>query len=272
MTVTKKPTKKSPQDTTFTFKLSLKKEQIKDEYQKYLKKMRSEIQTKGFRKGHSPVDVIEQNISLPEVLSEIASHLISHLYTDKVKDLKLQPIIQPKIKILNPPLELNKDWQVEVIGCEKPVITLNPNYQKEIKKLNSKKTDKDNNNKHLDQIITTLLKNIQVTLPQILIETDVSAHFNSLFDQLEKNKTTFEEYLKSKKQTQQEYQQSIEDQITKEWSLNLAIDQIAADEKIIVTPDQVSAVSQNNPQFKQNLNLIYFLILQQKVIKFLQDL
>ncbi len=272
MTVTKKPTKKSSKDSTFTFKLSLKSDQIKDEYQKYLKKMRAEIQTKGFRKGHSPVDVVEQNISQPEVLSEIASHLISHLYTDKIKDLKLQPIIQPKIKIINPPLELDKDWQVEVIGCQKPVITLNPNYKKEIKKLNSKKTEKDDNNKHLDLVITTLLKHIKVTLPPILIETDVAAHFNSLFDQLEKNKTTFDEYIKSKEQTPQEYQQAIESQITKEWSLNLAIDQIAADEKIVVTPDQVSSVSQGNPQFKQNLNLIYFLLLQQKVVKFLQDL
>lgn len=272
MTVTQKTTKKSPQDSTFTFKLSLKSDQIKDEYQKYLKKMSSEIQTKGFRKGRSPVDMVEQNISLPDVLSEIASHLISHQYSDKVKELKLQPIIQPKIKITNPPLELDKDWQIEVTGCQKPVITLNPNYQKEIKKLNSKKTEKDDNNKHLDQIITTLLKHIKVTLPPILVETDVAAHFNSLFAELEKNKTTLDQYLKGKKQTPEEYQQAIESQITKEWSLNLAIDQIANDEKIIVTPDQVSAISQNNPQFNQNLNLIYFLILQQKVIKFLQDL
>jgi FKBP-type peptidyl-prolyl cis-trans isomerase (trigger factor) len=272
MTDTKKTTKKTPKDSTFTFKLSLKSDQIKDEYQKYLKKMSSEVQTKGFRKGRSPVDLVEQNISLPDVLSEIASHLISHQYSDKIKDLKLQPIIQPKIKLINPPLELDKDWQVEVIGCEKPVVTLSPNYKKEIKKLNSKKPEKDDNNKHLDQIITTLLKHIKVTLPPILIETDTSAHFNSLFAELEKNKTSLDQYLKSKKQTPEEYQKTIESQITKEWSLNLAIDQIAADEKITVTPDQVSAVSQNNPQFKENLNMVYFLILQQKVIKFLQDL
>jgi len=117
-----------------------------------------------------------------------------------------------------------------------------------------------------------LLKHTQVTLPSILIDADVSNRMSQLIDQTQQAGITVSQYLKNKNQTLEGYKKILSDQISKEWTLNLVIDQIAKDQKIEITPDETKAIIEKSPQLSDNPNLVYYLIQQQKVIDYLKNL
>jgi len=263
---------------TFILRIVLTKEEIDKEYQSTLKSVQSNFETKGFRKGKAPLDLVEQQISKPKIIEDVASHLISHAYDQKVKENALKPIIQPQIKITNPPISLDKDWEIEIIGCELPEITIDPKYQTDIVEINSKnqpsKTDGNHDHKHdnLDEILDVLTKHCQVDLPQILIDSDIENKMSQLIDQVAQAGITVAQYLKTKNQTLDQYKAAITEQITKEWIINLAIDKISKDQKIEVTKEEVESLLKQNPKMVQNPNFVYYLITQQKVFEYLQHL
>jgi FKBP-type peptidyl-prolyl cis-trans isomerase (trigger factor) len=255
-------------DKTFIITLNLTQDQIKSEYQQVLKSVQSDFETKGFRKGKVPLEIVKEQVSEDEILKEVASHLISDAYTAFIKDKNLHPIIQPQIKILNAPISLDKDWQVEITSCELPPLVLDPKYQDEVKKINKLPPSETT----IDQIFNELLKLTSVTLPPILVESDINNRLSQLIDQTQQAGITINQYLKNKNQTLDSYKKSLSDQITKEWTLNLIIDQIAKDQKIEVDPKDAEMLIQKSPQLKDNSNLVYYLIQQQKVVDYLKKL
>jgi FKBP-type peptidyl-prolyl cis-trans isomerase (trigger factor) len=265
---TNQPELKQLPDKTFIIKLNLTQQQIQSEYQKVLVSVQSEFETKGFRKGKVPLDIVKEQISEERIIEEVASHLISDAYSKFIKENKLQPVIQPQIKITNAPFSLDKDWQVEITSCELPPITLDQKYQDEVKKINQK----PKNDATIDEIMDQLLKHTQVTLPSILVDADVSNRMSQLIDQTQQAGITVSQYLKNKNQTLEGYKKILSDQISKEWTLNLVIDQIAKDQKIEITPDETKAIIEKSPQLSDNPNLVYYLIQQQKVIDYLKNL
>lgn len=277
MKTNKKDLEKHP-DKTFIFNVILSKDDIKKEYDLTLKSVQSNFETKGFRKGKAPLDLVEQQISTAKIIEEVASKLISQKYDQKIKENNLKPIIQPQIKILNPPISLEKDWEIEIIGCELPEIKIDPKYKTEIIKINSKnsenkKTDEhDHNHDKLDQIIEALTKHCQVDLPKILIDSDVENRMSQLIDQTAQAGITVTQYLKTKNQTLDQYKTLITEQIAKEWLLNLAIDKISKDQKIEVSKEDIENLVKQNPQMAQKPNFVYYLITQQKVFEYLQHL
>ena len=63
-----------------------------------------------------------------------------------------------------------------------------------------------------------------------------------------------------------------ETQIKKDWTLNLAINQIAIDNKINVEKEDTEKLFEKNPELKQDPNLVIFLLTQQKVLEHLKKL
>jgi len=265
---TNQPKLKQLPDKTFTIDLILTQDQIKSEHQKVLTSVQADFETKGFRKGKVPLEIVKDQVSEEKIIEEVASHLISDAYSKFIKDNKLKPVIQPQIKVKNAPIGLDKDWQIEITSCELPPITLDPKYTAEVAKINKKpKTDAA-----LDEIFDQLLKHTQVTLPSILVESDISNKMSQLIDQTEQAGITVSQYLKGKNQTLEVYKKTLADQITKEWTLNLIIDQIAKDQKINISPADAKALIEKTPQLADNPNLVYYLVQQQKVIDYLKNL
>ena len=255
----------------FTLQLEIKVDDIKNEYQEHLKHFQANFETKGFRKGKAPLDVVEQNISPEKLFEEVASHLISHAYSDKIKEHNLRPIIQPQIKFISQNVDFDHDWQVEITSCELPEIKLDKKYLDEVKKANTDKSLTDENKK-IDQILDILVKNSQVELPEILLESDIQNQLTQLVDQARQASITVNDYLKNKDLTLEQYKDNLKNQITKEWTINLAISQIAKDNKIEVSQKEVSDITASNPNLNQNLNFVYYLLTQQKVFDFLKKL
>lgn len=262
---------KKQNNKVFTLNVEIKVADIKAEYQEHLKQFQANFESKGFRKGKAPIEVVEQNINPEKLFEEVASHLISHAYGHKIEELGLKPIIQPQVKFINKDVDFDHDWQLEITSCELPEIKLNEKYVAEIKKINSDKTITDENKK-FENIIDTLVKNGQVDLPEILVESDVQNQLSQLIDQARQAGISVADYLKNKGITLEQYKENLKTQITKEWTLNLAISQIAKEQKIEVTEEEVKAISATNPSLSQNINFIYYLLTQQKVFDFLKKI
>lgn len=262
---------KKQDNKVFTLNLEIKVADIKAEYQEHLKKFQAEYETKGFRKGKAPLEVVEQNINPEKLFEEVASHLISHAYGHKIEENSLKPIIQPQVKFINKDVDFDHDWQIEITSCELPEIKLNEKYLTEVKKINIDKELTDENKK-IEKIIDALVKNGQVDLPEILIESDIQNQLSQLIDQSRQAGISVADYLKNKGLTLEQYKENLGKQIAKEWTLNLAISQIAKEQKIEVTKEEVAAIANSNPSLNQNTNFIYYLLTQQKVFDFLKKL
>lgn len=262
---------KKQANKVFTLNFEIKIADIKAEYQEHLKQFQSNYETKGFRKGKAPLDVVEQSINPEKLFEEVASHLISHAYGHKIEEHGLKPIIQPQVKFINKDVDFDHDWQIEVTSCELPEIKLNDKYLAEIKKINSDKEITDENQK-IEKIIDTLVKNGKVELPDILIESDTQNQLSQLIDQSRQAGISVADYLKNKGLTLEQYKENLKTQLTKEWTLNLSITQIAKEQKIEVTEKEVNDIAGTNPSLGQNVNFIYYLLTQQKVFDFLKKL
>ncbi|MEI8067792.1 MAG: trigger factor [Candidatus Shapirobacteria bacterium] len=265
-----KTNKKETKNKTFIINVTIKKEDILKEYQNSLKSVQSELSTKGFRKGKTPMNVVEQQISKEHIIEEVASNLISKAYSDKVKELGLKPIIQPQVNFKNSPPSFEKDWEIELTGCELPEIELNEKFESEIKKINASKDLEEN--KKIDQTIDVLVKNSKVEFPAILIESDIQHHLSQLIDQANQAGTTIDQYLKDKKQTIEQYKETLKTQIEREWTINLAISKIAENQKIQVTEQEIKDLISHNPNLASNINFVNYLLIQQKVFEYLKTL
>ena len=254
---------------TFILNLEIPVSDIQKEYQEHLKSFQANFETKGFRKGKAPLEVVESNISPEKMFEEVASHLISHVYGHAIDEHQLKPIIQPQVKFKNEKPDFEHDWQIEITSCELPEIELKDKYLEEIKKINTDKTITDENQR-MDQIVKALVKNTKLDLPEILIESDLQSHLSGLIEQTTQAGITVQQYLESQKQTLENYQDNLKKRIIEEWTINLAISKIAKDNKIEVSEEEVKDIVTKNPNLGSNINMVYYLLTQQKVFDFLK--
>lgn len=261
---------KQLKDKSFSLELTLAAEDIKKEYQHVLTEIQASFEKKGFRKGKAPLDVVEQNISPQEVIEEVLNHLLPKAYKEIIDEHKLKPIIEPTIKIKTEKLSLDSDWVLELESAELPPVKINPELFNEIKPLNQ---DPKNDQKiKTDKIIALILKHTEIDLPPVLLNNDVNRRLSDLVEHLQSAKLSVDDYLKSKNITLAKYREELEIQIKKDWALNLAINQIAIDKEIKVEQKEVEDIFTKNPQLKNDPNLIYFLLTQQKVLDYLQSI
>ena len=255
------------EDKTFIFHLTIPLADINLEYHHVFNHLQQDFTTKGFRKGKAPADLVKSQISDEKIIDEILSLILNRLYRQKTGEYKLKPIIQPQIKIVNQPLTLDKDWQVEITACEKPDIDLDPKHIAAISQLNQSKP-KD----HTKELINTLLKFTTIKLPPILINSDLNNRLSQLVDQTTQAGITVSQYLKSKNLTLEQYQQDQANLIASEWTINLLIDQIASAQKIEIKAEELDAYLKTHPELANQRHLVYFVLLQDKVFAYLKSL
>jgi FKBP-type peptidyl-prolyl cis-trans isomerase (trigger factor) len=95
---------------------------------------------------------------------------------------------------------------------------------------------------------------------------------SQLVDQVQQAGLTVNQYLKTKNLTLEQYQENLKKQVKNEWITNLAIDSIARDQKLTVSEEEVKTLVAKNQQLASNLNLVYYLLTQQKVFDYLKKL
>lgn len=80
-------------------KVTPSKEAIQKFYDKAVKEISQNIKVNGFRKGHMPASVVEQQVGKTTVQAHAFDLGLSEMYTAAVKQEKIEPISMPKIEI-----------------------------------------------------------------------------------------------------------------------------------------------------------------------------
>lgn len=263
-------------------------EEIEKEYQKALEELQKEATLPGFRKGKAPKAQVEKSIGKEKIYQEVIEQLIPRLYQEALTSQKINPIISPKVELIA--AQEGKDWEIKFTTAEKPTVSLG-NYQEEIKKINTKEKiwtpeseekknpeekEKEEREK-LDQIIETILKASQVTLPAILLENDVNQKLAGLIEKTEKLGLTLEQYLASLGKTAAEIRREYEEESRRNWQLELVLAKIADEEKITVSDEEINQFIAKTPQsdqkaLEQQRYLIAAMLRQQKTLNFLKNL
>lgn len=256
-------------DKSFVIKLTLTQSEITAANSKVITKAQSTMDIKGFRPGKAPLDLVKERLNQSLVIEETLTQLLNDKYSHIIEEKHLHPIIQPQIKVMNPPLTFDKDWDVEITGSELPEIKLADKYVDEVKKINK---SAKNDNDRLTQTLEVLVKNSTVDLPQILIDADVQNKLSQLVNQTQSAGLTVEAYLKSNNTTLEKYRTELEKQVKNEWITNLAIDAVFRENKLSLNQKEIDTVVAQNKELAKNLNLVYYLLTQQKVFTFLKTL
>lgn len=270
MTTNTQPLTKNS-DKSFTLALTIKKEDISHAYNHALEHLSQEVEINGFRKGKAPLDMVKQHISEEKLMEETAQVVISQAYQTKIEENQLRPIIQPKIKILNPPVSLDKDWDLEIVSCELPEIKIDDTFRVEITESNTKSKDQKKEER-VNQILEILLKKSQTVLPAILVDSEIEYKLSKLVDQADQAGITIQTFFKNQNTNLEDYKSKLKNQITKEWTLNLAIDHIAKDNHIEVTQEEVADEMKKYPDAKADPGFISFILLQNKTLEYLLNL
>jgi FKBP-type peptidyl-prolyl cis-trans isomerase (trigger factor) len=234
-------------DGTLELTITVPKKRVTEAYQKALARLAKETELKGFRKGKAPLKKVEEKLGKTKIYEEVLKTLIPEVYVEAVKEQKIKPIINPQINVIS--LDENKDWQIKATTCELPEVKLGP-YQATVKKeLASEKIwvpGKDQEEKpaeqesaRLSKIFQTLLKNISLQLPELLVQEEINRMLSRLVDQTGRLGLTVEQYLasigKTSDQIRQEYRQQAEEAL----KLELILSAIADEEKIEISDTEV---------------------------------
>lgn len=254
-------------DKTITFQLIISSSQVKKEYKTVLAKVAKNIEIKGFRKGKAPFDVVEKQISLSKVYEDIVQNLLPKIYSDLLTKHKIKPIIKPQIVLKNPPLTLDKDWHFEAKTCQTPNITIR-SYLTDLKKINKKKHQNPKN--YNQEILKLLSSKTKITVPQILIDTQIKERMTQLIDSASQTGLTIEQYLEAKKTNIKDYQQNLQKNLIDEWKINLSLEKIANRNKIKISPEDIKKAIPDKNTSQQQTQFIYYILKQQKTIDHLK--
>ena len=234
-------------------KITIPQEIIAKAYQKALQKMSESAKIKGFRPGKAPTAMAEKALGKEKIYQEMAKTLLTDVYLEAIKTHKIIPIVNPKLDLVS--AEEGKDWQVTAVTAEIPEIILG-DYKEKIKKElaaekiwvpgkdKTEEKKEESIEKKLQKTLQTLIRDIKMKIPQILIEQEAARMLSQLIDQTTKLGLTVEQYLtsvgKNTDQLRAEYEKQAEESI----KLELILSEIANQENIKIEDEEIEKMIQ----------------------------
>lgn len=201
----------------------------------------------GFRKGKAPLDKVAAKVSQSALIEHSLSHLLPNALGEAMTEHKLKLAIYPKFELIS--AENGKDWQIRGITCELPEATLG-DYKKVIQGENraasivvpgKDKPEEMTREKKEQLVIKTLLENVKITIPKILIEEEVNGRLSNLLARIEKLGLALESYLASVGKNVEGLRAEYETQAKEAITLDLTLSKIGEEEGLKVDPKEVDA-------------------------------
>jgi trigger factor len=279
---------------TFSILAVVPWQKIEETKKKVLAKAGEEMEIKGFRKGKAPENLIAEAVSPEKLLQSILEAIIPEIYSQAIAELNLKPVVSPKIELVS--ARENEDWQIKFTSCEEPEINLG-DYKEKLKRQKAKDSiwtpgkgditnDKsktatlkpEEREEKLDKIIQYLLENIKPEIGDLLLETEVNHKLAELVGQTQSLGLTVDQYLASTGKTVEMIKEEYKNQAERVLSLQLILNAIAEEEKIVVTQEEIEKTidSLKDEKEKQALEsqkyLVASIIRQQKTLDFLANL
>ena len=247
----------------------------------------SKITVKGFRQGKAPKKVAEQYLSSEKVSNHILNHLLSEIVNKSIIDLRFNLLGRPVLESLD--TQKDDGWVIKLDFPLMPVVDVK-DYKKYAKtkpaKTTTKKTvkkeeqeksakpetAKDKENEKISQIYQSLLKNIEIDIPQSVIDEEVNYSLERLASQAQSLNLSLESYLKAVNRTMDQIKEEYQKGALESLKLDLILTEIAKKEGIGATDEEISKFASvaNLPE-NQKVRL-RTLIERRKTIEFLTSL
>jgi len=270
---------------TVEFTLTIPWASVTKAKEEALGELSQSLEIKGFRKGKAPKALVEKHINPEKLTQELLNHLLPRAYAQAVNDSGVKPIILPTIKIVE--TGNNQDWVFTATTCEAPTVKLD-SYQQKLKNHlsssgiwvpGSSKTAPQKKDEKIQTVIDWLVKNIEVELSGILISEEINHLLTKLLDQLQKLGLTVEQYLSSKKMTQDQLKEEYKTIAIDNLKLEFILAAVASQEKTFPTKDEVDKLIgsaepslSENLKDKANLKTIHAALTRSKTLDFLAQL
>src|SRR3989338_79902 len=278
-------TVKSLPKSTVELTVTIPWDEVKATYETIFAAVASDTELPGFRKGKAPIDLVKEKIDQKKVYEEVIKEIVHKSYAEALKTNSINPISSPQVTIKS--AKENEPWEFTAICAIKPVVKLK-NYKEKIAELKKGKVKiykpgdppaKEGDNKpSLYELLGALVSETETEVPDILVQDEVNRMLTNLLDQTKKLGLTVEQYLMAKNTTTDKLKGEYTTQAEKNLMLEFALLQVAEEQKIIVTPEDIEAViakvekPEDREAMKKDTYYLAHLIRQQKVIDYLNSL
>lgn len=240
-------------DGTVQVTVSIPYSIVQSKKEEALKHLIENLEVPGFRKGKAPTDVASKHIDTKKLYEHTLQYLLPEIYEQAIKEYSLKPIINPKFELVS--ADEGKDWNIRVITSELPEVNLG-DYKKTVKeagktesiwvpgKDSSAGQDKKKTQEEKEQlVIKTLLENIQLNVPKLLVEDEVNHKLSQLLDQVQKLGLTIDQYLSSTGKNIEQVRNGYQHQAQDTLKLLLILNKIADEEKIEVEDKEIENIA-----------------------------
>ncbi|BCX14901.1 MAG: hypothetical protein KatS3mg088_584 [Patescibacteria group bacterium] len=254
--------------------------------EKALSEIGKDIQVPGFRKGKAPISKVKENIRQEELIEKILTNTVLPALREAFEEERIKPIVYPKFELVS--IKEGEDWQVRVLTCELPDVDLANYKEKIIKDLKpnqiwtpdkkGEESTKESREEKEQKVIESLIKNIDIKIPNLLIEEEVNSRLSQLLERIEKLGLSLEKYLESIGKTAQSLREEYEKQTKEAIALELILNKIAQQENIKVEEKEVDEILKisgenlNNKDDLQRRELVKNIISRRKALEFLTSL
>ncbi len=211
------------------------------------------VEIKGFRKGKAPRDLVKKSVDPEKLLNETLSELIPTLYAQAIEQNNIKPIMMPQIHVEK--VTPGEDWELHAITAELPEVNLG-DYKSKLKgelasaniwtpgstpSPDSSKSDDPTKQREekLNKVIDWLINNIQIDIPDLLVEEETNRMLARQFDQLQKLGLSTDKYLASKSKTAEQNREEFKKLAADNIKIDLILNAVAQSEKTSATDAEV---------------------------------
>jgi FKBP-type peptidyl-prolyl cis-trans isomerase (trigger factor) len=209
-----------------------------------------DVEIPGFRKGMAPLAKAVEKIPQNTVVEHSLAHILPKALAEALDEYKLKIAIYPKFELVN--AKDGENWQIRATTCELPEIQLG-DYKDKVggalragsiivpgkDKPGAAKTLEEIHNEKEETVIKTLLENVKMQIPQILIEEEANKRLSNLLARLEKLGLALESYLGSIGKKVEELRADYATQAKEAISLDLILTEIARTESLQIADKEI---------------------------------
>jgi FKBP-type peptidyl-prolyl cis-trans isomerase (trigger factor) len=244
---------------TFSIPFSI----VKAAEEESIKEFAKGTEIPGFRKGMAPVEKVAEKIPQNRLIEHSLSHILPKALSEAISENKLKIAVYPRFELIS--AEEGKDWQIRGITCELPEVELG-DYKKAVEgasrastlwtpdkgKPEEKKVPTRDEKEQI--VVKSLLDNIKITIPRILIEEEADSRLSNLLARLEKLGIALENYLTSIGKKAEDLRADYAKQAKDAISLDLILTKIASDQNITVDPKEIDSALNMSQAAKHDKN------------------
>ncbi len=234
----------------------------------------STVTVKGFRQGKAPKSIAANHIDPDKLSNHILSHVLNNVVVQAIKENNFKLLGKPVLENIDS--KDNNGWTIKLSFPLYPEINLN-NYKKFFTKKDTankktKEAKSETNEAKIDKIYDILLKNINIDIPQSVVEEELNYSMERLENQAKSLNLSLENYLKAVKKTNDEVKEEYSKKAAESIKLDLILLEIAKTEKIETSNEEIQAIAKAGAVPENQYGQLKSVIDRRKTIEYLLKL